>query len=71
MQDRTAQNKLSIGICHEEEACMNNIKEMIVSAAAGVLFIVAVTVLVLVWSGKQNLMDAVYRQNRFERIFPE
>ena len=50
---------------------MNNIKEMIVSAAAGVLFIVAVTVLVLVWSGKQNLMEAVYRQSRFERILPE
>ena len=57
--------------CPEEETCMNNIKEMIVSAAAGVLFIVAVTVLVLVWSGKQNLMEAVYRQSRFERILPE
>ena len=50
---------------------MKTIKEMIVSAVAGVLFVTAVSVLLFASAQREKLIGQVYRQNRFERLLTD
>lgn len=50
---------------------MKTIKEMIVSAVAGVLFVAAVSVLLFASAQREKLIGQVYRQNRFERLLTD
>jgi len=50
---------------------MKMIKEMIVSAVFGMIFVIAVTILLIASEQGKKLEDVVYRRNRFERILTE